>query len=52
MVHHKDGDPNDNRPEHLEVLASQRVHMIVHHYERREVAGIQRLFQIEVFIDE
>lgn len=50
VVHHKNGDRNDNHPDNLEVLPSQRVHMIVHHYERREAAGVQHLFPVEVYL--
>lgn len=30
VVHHKNGDRSDNRPENLEVLASQSEHMRIH----------------------
>lgn len=49
VVHHRNGDRNDNHPDNLEVLPSQRTHMIVHHYERREAAGIRHLFPVEDF---
>ena len=44
IVHHKNRDRNDNHPDNLEVLPNQRAHMLVHHYERREAAGVQHLF--------
>lgn len=52
VVHHKNGDRNDNHPENLEVLPSQRAHMILHHYERREAEGVQHLFPVEDFLKE
>jgi hypothetical protein len=45
VVHHCQGF--DDRPENLMVLPSQRHHMLVHHYERRERQGIQHLFELE-----
>ena len=50
VVHHKNGDPGDNHPENLEVLPSQSAHMIVHHYERRERAGVRHLFPLEAVL--
>lgn len=45
VVHHREGalDREDN----LEVYPSQRHHMVVHHYLRREARGIQHLFDLE-----
>ena len=50
VVHHRNGDRHDNHPDNLEVLPDQRAHMIVHHYERREAAGVQHLFPAEDFV--
>jgi len=45
VVHHRQGF--EDLPENLVVLPSQRHHMLVHHYERRERQGIQHLFELE-----
>src|SRR5690625_4885196 len=50
VVHHISNDPRDNHPDNLLVLPSQRVHMILHHYQRREDAGVQHLFPAEAFL--
>jgi hypothetical protein len=44
VVHHRNGDPMDNHPENLVVLPNQRVHMLIHHLERRERGGQVALF--------
>ncbi len=44
VVHHRNGDRHDNHPDNLEVLPSQRVHMLLHHLERREARGQLPLF--------
>ena len=44
VVHHRNGDPMDNHPENLVVLPNQRVHMLIHHLERRERDGQAALF--------
>ncbi|WP_376738159.1 HNH endonuclease [Carboxydocella sp. ULO1] len=36
VVHHKNGDITDNRPENLEVLPSQSVHVALHNRLRRK----------------
>ncbi|MCS6869453.1 hypothetical protein [Thermus sp.] len=45
VVHHRQGFAD--RPDNLMVLPSQRHHMLLHHYERRERQGIQHLFPLE-----
>ena len=47
VVHHVDGDKGNNHPENLQVLPSQRHHMLLEHYERRERDGVGHLFPIE-----
>lgn len=39
VVHHKNGDRRDNRPENLEVLTSQSQHLRVHNLERHAAKG-------------
>lgn len=39
VVHHVNGDTRDNRPENLEVLASQSEHCKIHKFGREEVGG-------------
>ena len=51
IVHHRNGDRTDNHPDNLEVLPSQRAHMIVHHLERREAAGVVPLFDRATLLD-
>ena len=51
VVHHINGDKTDNRPENLQVLASQRHHMALEHFERREARGLQHLFDAETWLE-
>ena len=44
IVHHRNCDRNDNHPDNLQVLPNQRVHMLLHHLERREARGLVPLF--------
>lgn len=39
VVHHKNGDITDNRPENLEVLSSQSAHVAYHNKIRRKEVG-------------
>jgi len=50
FVHHKNNDPHDNHPDNLAVMSNQSAHMRLHHYQRREAAGVQHLFPIETFL--
>jgi hypothetical protein len=50
IVHHRNGDRHDNHPDNLEVLPSQRAHMLVHHLERREARGQMPLFAREALL--
>src|SRR5699024_760499 len=52
IVHHLNNDPRDNHPDNLAVLPSQSAHMRLHHYQRREAAGVRHLFPVEVFLQE
>lgn len=44
VVHHRNGDKSDNRPENLQVLPSQAHHMALEHLERKLSAGQAPLF--------
>lgn len=48
VVHHKKGF--EDALENVQVLPSQRHHMVVHHYERREARGVQHLFDLETVL--
>jgi len=45
VVHHINGDPKDNRPENLEVCATQKEHLQKHVKVRREVARLQKILK-------
>ena len=47
IVHHRNGDRHDNHPDNLEVLPNQRIHMLLHHLERRVATGLVPLFDRE-----
>lgn len=44
VAHHANGDPEDNHPDNIWVFSSQRAHMLVEHYFKREARGIGHLF--------
>jgi hypothetical protein len=44
VVHHANGNPKDNHPDNIWVFSSQRAHMLVEHYHKREARGIGHLF--------
>lgn len=46
VVHHVNGNRQDNRPENLRVLPSQRHHMVLEHLERKAKAGVVPLFSL------
>ncbi|TDE84947.1 HNH endonuclease signature motif containing protein [Deinococcus sp. S9] len=46
VVHHVNGNRQDNRPENLRVLPSQRHHMVLEHLERKARAGVVPLFSV------
>jgi len=50
VVHHKDGNPANNTQENLRVLPSQRHHMVLEHFQRREDRGVQHLWGVEEFL--
>jgi hypothetical protein len=50
VVHHRNGDRHDNHPDNLEVLPGQRIHMLLHHLERREARGQVPLFGRDVLL--
>jgi hypothetical protein len=51
VVHHRNEDKLDNRPENLEALPSQSVHMILHHLQRRRGRGVIALFPDVAFVE-
>ena len=51
VVHHRDGNPLNNVPENLMVLASQRHHMMLEHYQDREANGVRHLFPLETWLE-
>jgi HNH endonuclease len=51
VVHHRNEDKLDNRPENLEALPSQSVHMILHHLMRRRGRGVIALFPDVAFVE-
>lgn len=44
VVHHRNGNRHDLRPENLMVLPSQSAHMMLEHRERKAKAGLIPLF--------
>jgi hypothetical protein len=46
VVHHVNGNRQDNRPANLCVLPSQRHHMVLEHLERKAKAGAVPLFSL------
>lgn len=47
VVHHRNGDKKDFRPENLMTLPSQAAHMAVEHIERKRLRGMAPLFEVE-----
>ena len=50
VVHHRDGDRTNNDPGNLQVLPSQRHHMVLEHVARRAARGQAALFGPDVFL--
>lgn len=46
VVHHLNGDANDNHPDNLRVFPNRRAHMLYLHYRSRERDGVRHLFNI------
>ncbi len=51
VVHHDNGDRGDGHPENLVVLPSQRLHMVLHAYKRREARGVQHLWSLDEWLE-
>lgn len=51
VVHHVDEDRQDDHPDNLMVLPSQRAHVVLHWYLRREPRGVQHLFDLETWLE-
>jgi HNH endonuclease len=51
VIDHSDGDKTNNTPENLEVLPSQRHHMVLEHLKRRKARGIEPLFDTREILD-
>jgi hypothetical protein len=47
VVHHRNGDRDDNHPDNIAIFPNQRAHMLFEHYLKRESAGITHLFSVE-----
>lgn len=47
VVHHVDGNTEDNHPENIWVFSSQRAHMLYHHHLWRMQRGVVGLFSFE-----
>ncbi len=51
VVHHINGNKEDNHPDNLRVMRSQREHAILEHYLRRETKGFISLFSLEELLE-
>jgi hypothetical protein len=51
VIDHSDGDKTNNAPENLEVLPSQRHHMVLEHLKRRKARGIEPLFDTREILE-
>jgi hypothetical protein len=51
VVHHEDGNKQNNVPENIRVFASQREHMLFEHYKEREARGVGQLFTVEEVLE-
>ncbi len=47
VTHHEDSNRENNHPDNIRVLPSQRHHAFLENYRRREARGIQHLFDVE-----
>jgi hypothetical protein len=50
VVHHHNGDKQDNHPDNIMVFSSQREHMLFEHYHERQARGVGHPFDIEVVL--
>ena len=50
VVHHRDGDRTNNKPDNLRILPSQRHHMALEHIERKRKKGQEPLFDDDTFL--
>lgn len=51
IVHHENEVKQDDHPLNLRVFRSQSMHMLYHHYLRREARGVQHLFDLEAWLE-
>jgi hypothetical protein len=51
VAHHEDSDRENNHPDNIRVLPSQRHHAFLENYRRREARGIQHLFDVEELLE-
>lgn len=51
IVHHRDENRRDDHPDNLLVLPSQRTHMLLHWYIRREARGVQHLWPLDEWLE-
>lgn len=47
VVHHEDGNKQNNHPENVVIFSSQTAHMLYENYYLRERAGVKHLFTVE-----
>ena len=50
VVHHINGDRNDNSPGNLQVMSSQGHHMALEQLQRKQKRGVQTLFTVQEMV--
>lgn len=51
VVHHDDGNKQNNNPSNIFIFSSQRAHMLYEHYRAREARGIVHLLSVEEVLE-